>query len=84
MYRDKGFSYRSNTNLHLFDKEEAKEKDLKTIASNILDNRIKSYNQLERFYMPVMKKVFEDTRSTNPSLKSPEELIFSSKLLSMK
>lgn len=58
MNKDKGFSYRSNTNLISYERDQIVEKDLKTMASNILDNRLKSYNQLERFYMPVMKKVF--------------------------
>lgn len=72
MDKNKGFNYKSHTNLLLPSKEhDIMEADLKTMASNVISNRLKSHNQLQNFYMPYLKKAFEESRSTNPSLKSP-------------
>lgn len=45
MDKNKGFNYKSNTNLHLSSKEhDVMEADLKTMANNVINNRLKSHN----------------------------------------
>ena len=50
------------------------------MPNDIYEDRFRTYSQLESFYMPYLKKLYEEKRSTVASLKSPEEFLFGSKL----
>lgn len=52
--------------------------------SEFQEEKVRNYNQLQEFYMPFMKKLYEDSRDKNPNIRPPEDLLINSQLLSMK
>lgn len=53
-------------------------------VSEFQEEKVRNYNQLQSFYMPHMKRVYEEMKGQYPSIRPPEDLLVNSQLLSMK